>query len=868
MHRHVIVASLAAWILAGCGASNTTGQPTGKPAPADDHRPAPGAVAQPLPDRCKTPPSPNDRAIKKWLDAGCYRHPTLGWSKDAHEARKAGPTRPVAPHGRMTVYYSPEVVAWLEADRPPHGIEPGGMMVKEMFDWETGETKTGRAVMLMTDRQETSFSGWYWYPQNRYVGPGCIGCHASAERDQTFADIRHITGEPKHTVAAVEGIELAGLLDDHPPIAHELDAAEPPLMMTTMMAFAGDGGAASSSFAERFPWTGAHPDPAELALPSWREGYEYPAGAEPDTFLTSNNCVGCHSSGPPNPGLNMSVPNPDVEGGRLNLSPFAEWGASMMGLAGRDPVFHAQLESEKALRPEWTEWLEDTCFRCHGVAGQRQLHLDAAADGTDRKFKASMIYAEAGEPDGKYGALARDGITCVACHAMSDQDLGEPSTFTGQFHTGPPGEVYGPRSEHLRDKPMFNAIGVTPKPAPHVSSSELCASCHSVVLPVVDAGAAFPGADGVGRLPTVHEQATYREWRNSAFHGEESCQDCHMPTTYEGEELSFKLANIEGWLPHVSMSCGPEELALLERKKYRRHTLLGINLFVMEMFQQFSGLLGIPRHAPWKETKARNGDTFASSLAVAQEASLDMARSQTATVELSKAPTHRRGKLEAKVRVTNLVGHKFPSGVGFRRAFLMLEVLDSEGGVLWASGATDAQGVIVDGDGKALVSEMTRDPRDVQPHHRVISRADQVQIYEEKVADDQGRLTTSFLGMHDIVKDTRLLPRGWSRKARDMRDIQPHGLNHAKVYPKGEHFDEVAYRIPTAGFASPPAAVRAALFYQSIPPSYLAERFRTAQGRETARLYYLASQLDTADEGSPIRDWKLEVASSGRVAVE
>ena len=51
--------------------------------------------------------------------------------------------------------------------------------------------------------------------------------------------------------------------------------------------------------------------------------------------------------------------------------------------------------------------------------------------------------------------------------------------------------------------------------------------------------------------------------------------------------------------------------------------------------------------------------------------------------------------------IDNLVGHRFPSGVGFRRAFLELAVLDGAGEVLWASGRTDGAGVLVDEQGQA-----------------------------------------------------------------------------------------------------------------------------------------------------------------------
>ena len=56
-----------------------------------------------------------------------------------------------------------------------------------------------------------------------------------------------------------------------------------------------------------------------------------------------------------------------------------------MGLAGRDPIFFAQLESELAYlndvrdlktRADLKQTVVDTCMRCHGVTGKRQDDLD------------------------------------------------------------------------------------------------------------------------------------------------------------------------------------------------------------------------------------------------------------------------------------------------------------------------------------------------------------------------------------------------------------------------------------------------------------------------------------------------------------
>jgi hypothetical protein len=60
--------------------------------------------------------------------------------------------------------------------------------------------------------------------------------------------------------------------------------------------------------------------------------------------------------------------------------------------------------------------------------------------------------------------------------------------------------------------------------------------------------------------------------------------------------------------------------------------------------------------------------------------------------------------------------------------------------------------------------------------------------------------------------------------------------------------------------------VKATLYYQSIPPYYLMQRFEQAPGaRGTQRLFYLTSRLKT--KGTPIENWKLLIATSGAQAL-
>ena len=149
-----------------------------------------------------------------------------------------------------------------------------------------------------------------------------------------------------------------------------------------------------------------------------------------------------------------------------------------------------------------------------------------------------------------------------------------------------------------------------------------------------------------------------------------------------------------------------------------------------------------------------------------------MASERTARVSIVGAPKRVGANWEFRVRVENLAGHKLPSGVGFRRAFLAVSVLGAGGEVRWASGRTDSLGVLVGEDRAPLACETATRSVDVEPHHEVIASPREVQIYEERTIDDRGALTTSFVGQFARVKDNRLLPRGW-RSARDAPESAP-----------------------------------------------------------------------------------------------
>ena len=127
-------------------------------------------------------------------------------------------------------------------------------------------------------------------------------------------------------------------------------------------------------------------------------------------------------------------------------------------------------------------------------------------------------------------------------------------------------------------------LAMTPEHSEFISSSEVCASCHTIKLPVLDKN------NNVIKL--AFEQTTYLEWVNSSFayDGGEltTCQDCHMPQTYEGDKLDqFQIANIQDQtFPDAAEIIPSKERTVATRENYSRHTLSGINVFGLEMFRR------------------------------------------------------------------------------------------------------------------------------------------------------------------------------------------------------------------------------------------------------------------------------------------
>ena len=823
-----------------------------------------GQVNEASPEVCEVlPPAASadfESRLESFISAFCYRR--QGWMHDPHVRSSNGV------HPDVKIYYSPEMWHWMTVSHRQGEPPDGAMLVKEQYP---DESKPLDEWTIMVKDAKGSRDGWYWAdlsapardpdgstidfapadpdsaphkgcPQAVYPSVGfgeyCLNCHASAANGQsTYAN-------PSHVVAR----ELPSPTSSFPPddnIHHRL---------------------------ARKLFTRDILGPSYCMIP---ESFDHVVArskfAAPKHFVTSDQCTGCHNAtGTLSPTMvdlpRMLWPNALAQP-MVNVSPNGEWRFSMMGLSGRDPIFFSQLNSENALHPKLEEhssdakpFVQDLCLKCHGVMGERQYKAD-----TGRFFTRAELL----KPSSLYGALARDGVSCASCHHIAADGLGKPETFTANFKLGPADEVYGPYQHDVSTLSMKNALGIVPKATKEnqIQSSKLCGSCHTIVLPVYERSGRRAIRDG--KPASFYEQATYLEWLNSSFTNQ-SCQSCHMPKDYKGSPLSYKIANIEdNTFPPAEFRAPDKDITLTQRDDYRRHALLGINIFALEMFRQFRTELGLYEtdpmlHSPQATTPG---------IETAINTSLESASQKSAEVHIRTLGKDDE-KLYADVQVVNLTGHNFPSGVGFRRAFLDFQVLDEDNNILWESGKTTDDGVIVGGRGGALETEFfSPEQQQFQKHHWLknpIRGQDQVQIYEELVVNPEGLLTTSFISLDRKVKDNRLQPKGWSSSGPYASETAPVGTcverREAQVcdpdYANGSGSNLVRYEVPLDRRTDRAASVRATLYYQSIPPYYLRQRATDATGIDTARLIRFTRKLKV--EGTPVENWKLPIATAER----
>jgi hypothetical protein len=471
----------------------------------------------------------------------------------------------------------------------------------------------------------------------------------------------------------------------------------------------------------------------------------------PTTIIASTNCAACHG--------HFDQAN----------EPYALWRGSLMGNAGRDPLFFAQM----TLANQDVSNAGYYCMRCH--------------------VPASIVSGHAMPPDGSALTSAdAEGVSCHFCHSMVDpiyrpgvSPVEDEAILTGLGASKP--EHYG-NSMFVLD-PLGRRRGARPNPqtpheflvSPFHATGDMCGTCHEVGNVAVSRQ-----PDGTYRYNAIDQpsptdnpddhfplERTYSEWKLSAFASGgvnmggrfggtgatvvSTCQDCHMPRA-------------------------AAQLCLLTpaRPDARRHEFAGASAQVLDLIAAaYQGDPSVDQQA----------------LAAGRAAAVSMLHRAASLGVTNSGPA-------LNVRVTNESGHKLPTGhIEGRRVWINVKFLSPGGQVIQEHGAYDLASAELD--------------------------AASTTVYEMHVGLSQAAATatglspgpTSRMALADtIVKDNRIPPRGFSNGAYLAKGAPVVGT----TYADGQYWDDESFAIPGGT-----ATAVVSLYYQNTPREYI-EHLRDA----------------------------------------
>jgi len=217
-------------------------------------------------------------------------------------------------------------------------------------------------------------------------------------------------------------------------------------------------------------------------------------GHQVSALVTPRDCATCHDGLTDTSGENVSI--------------VRDWETSMMANSTKDPFWRAKVATELERNPHLSSVINDKCSKCH--APMANVEITRVQGGELSLFGPGGIL----EPDHALYDAGMNGVSCTLCHQIAnDATLGTLEGFSGHYNINDSKTIYGQFSD-IFPQPMINHTGYTPTYSAHVSDSALCASCHDLKTPFVDANGNVLTSAPESEFP---EQMPYTEWQQSIF---------------------------------------------------------------------------------------------------------------------------------------------------------------------------------------------------------------------------------------------------------------------------------------------------------------------------------------------------------------
>jgi hypothetical protein len=442
--------------------------------------------------------------------------------------------------------------------------------------------------------------------------------------------------------------------------------------------------------------------------------------------------------------------------------PFFSWQSTMMGQAARDPVFRAALAVANQDIAGSGEW----CIRCHAPRGW--------LEGRSKAPDGSMLNKE-----------DMHGVSCEVCHHLVDPRSPEASSLvksvppgfaSGMMVVDPENTVRGPYGDGNGAMPHGVAKGT------FQATGEMCGTCHDVSNPyqATDVNKQLPHSYGV-------VERTFSEWSLSAFASRGpagTCQGCHMPRAPEGGQAS--------------------RFGSLQRPYFPSHAMVGGSTWVpLATSMLWPGKDADPVALKWGADQARQ--------MLRRAARLDLAAGADGNVTL---------------RVTNLTGHKLPTGYPEgRRAWVNTRYLDSTGQLLLEVGRYGATASKLKGQDVTVPTLL--DPEATRVYEALPGLSPkQAALFKKQPGP------SLHFALNDImVKDNRIPPEGFVNAAFASHQAAPVGAEYAD----GQNWDEVVLTPPPRT-----ARVEVKLMYQGVSWEYLRFLVEENHSDEWGNHLYLA----------------------------